>query len=172
MCLNAFYVHFFDTFLGYSKIMKTMKNMVLAVTSVLVFSAFTGCGRRDVGDFGQYVETFEQAYGQPVNNIVIEWGDLSSREATEIPAGEGHVEAVCHHGVMVTTPTITVDENRFSKLSAAGKEMVILHELGHCVLNLGHSAPLTGIMSAPMYNQQLYQLNREAMIKQLFDSGI
>lgn len=46
------------------------------------------------------------------------------------------------------------------------KEMVMFHEMGHCVLHLRHTK--TGLMQPSLMSDSVYNYNRKALLDQLF----
>ncbi len=92
----------------------------------------SGCGQatRQTGQFEPYVASFEQDAARlnqtiEVNYIVIQFGPLA-------PMTLG----LCNLGADV--PTITVNQPAWATLSETQRQIVIYHELGHCVLKKGH----------------------------------
>lgn len=72
----------------------------------------------------RYVKSFERYYGKNIPNINIKFRDLP-----------GHTGGVCY----TLTKKIEIDEPKWKNdKDEYSKEEVIFHELGHCVLNLGH----------------------------------
>jgi hypothetical protein len=87
----------------------------------------TGCGKSYIEpEFMPYVQTFEDATGKPVN--------LTIRFIKQF--NNDNIKAKCWDRVF--TRDIEVSEKHWSGMSPSLKEALILHELGHCVLNRGH----------------------------------
>lgn len=91
------------------------------------------CGQavRNTGSFESYVEAFEKDAatlnrGLTVNYIEIKFGELN----------DGTL-ALCSLGV--GTPLITVNQSLWGNLDETQRQLVIYHELGHCVLKKGHA---------------------------------
>lgn len=80
---------------------------------------------------------------------------------------------------------VRIDVRRYPPLTDSQKEMVIYHELGHCVLNLEHDAGTTtfdnvkgewprSIMHPMMFDEieaLVYKTNRKYYIKELKDAA-
>ena len=72
---------------------------------------------------------------------------------------------------------VTVDEPFWNRSNSFGREMIVFHELGHCVLERGHSEELTengfcaSIMRSGTGNcRTLYNsLNRDFYVDELFE---
>lgn len=110
----------------------------------------------------KYVKSFEKYYGKNIPNISIEFKDLTGR------AG-----GVCH----TIKGTIKIDEPMWEyKKDEYAKEEVIFHELGHCVLGLGHDYVIKKKSKCPssiMYYQGAsikgcYKKYRPYYIRELF----
>ena len=73
------------------------------------------------------VELFETLYHIPVNMTIKFVPDL------------GPYAGVCHsYGKNDSRNWIEIDADYWSQITDAGKDQLILHELGHCVLGLEH----------------------------------
>jgi hypothetical protein len=70
-----------------------------------------------------YIKTFERLYGRSIKYIDIKFTDL--------PGAAG---GVCN----MLSKKIRIDEPSWKRKTKYQKEEVIFHELGHCVLGLGH----------------------------------
>ena len=139
-----------------------MKKSVIPVFLVLL----AGCGRKvtrfEVGQ--ESVTAFEQASqaaGNPVrvDNLIIEWG------------GKPDVEANCETGM--GTPKIQVNRARWDQAGPERREIVLFHEMGHCVLGRSHMDALKdGIPGTLMHSGgptvPVYQRHRAYYLKELF----
>jgi hypothetical protein len=100
----------------------------------------------DLGSFSSYVAEFQQKsveYNSPVEitDLVIKFGPMTSaleRGYCEMSAGQ--------------SPTIVIDEKYWNNASEGSRKSLLLHELGHCVLDRAHVSTLTntGVPSSVM----------------------
>lgn len=123
----------------------------------------------DVGPFAKYVKAFEDAsvdYGDPVRvrNLVIRFG---------------HLDNPFHSGMCVirsgATPEIIINEKNWNVMSEAKREGLLMHEMGHCVLERNHDDeedsdgnPLS-IMNPYTLDGEYYSDNRDDLLSELFD---
>jgi len=74
--------------------------------------------------FDSYKKTFEDMWGQKVN-VPISFGNLNKNDA-----------GFCL--TLTTRKVIVVDRKYWNHIDHYRREILILHELGHCVLGRGH----------------------------------
>ena len=67
-------------------------------------------------------------------------------------------------------PEVIVPLQNWDLLSATQREITIFHELGHCLLGLGHYDDKPAIMNTYIMSSRYYRENREVLIDELFDS--
>lgn len=140
--------------------------------------SFMGCGNgakthsyvRDTGQFEKYVLSFEndaKNLGDPitVNDISIKFGELRTDEYGRCTLTEGQ------------TPEILINEKRFTnELNEDRRELLIKHELGHCILKRPHldildkksNRPMS-IMYTYLFDSQTYDNNKQEYINELFN---
>ncbi len=114
-----------------------IKKLVLTFATVGSLAFLTACGKEPVvelNQFSNYVANFEaQAQKQGIEielkNLVIQFGD--------IPGGNSRVTAACI-SYSDGFDSIIVNETMWEKLTETQREIVIFHELGHCILERGH----------------------------------
>lgn len=147
---------------------------------ILISLLFTGCGSAhnvyEVGEFAPYVAQFEQAAadtGKPtvVNNLVIKFGEMP----------KPGVIAVCSQK---SVPTITVSKAYWEKAKETDREILMLHELGHCILGRNHVeviVPVTGptarvfgnraksLMNPCVIPSVVYEAFRDEYLNELFN---
>lgn len=114
--------------------------------------------------FDSYVQLFENTYGIEVN-VSIVFKDITDEDV----AGQ------CWY----TTPRkIEIDTPYWNEITELGREQLILHELGHCVLNLDHNdavgtigawsnVPVSIMNSVHFGDAPWYRDNREYYLQEL-----
>lgn len=121
-----------------------------------------------LGSFAPYVAKFEAdsvAQGHPVQvtNLIVQFGamDFSAERGDCTISGD-------------LTPVITLDETYWNSTDEPGREALIFHELGHCVLRRVHMNSLNqdGIplsdMNAYTLDSVTYQHFRSQYLAELF----
>lgn len=139
----------------------------LAVCLALV-SLGCGSNRVDFGPFGEYEAKFYEAgatagFQVQIENLTMGWGTLTYPVIGECTPGS-HV---------------VVDPSDWAKLDDDQKEVLIFHELGHCVLTQGHRAGVipdgsgcpASIMSPYLFLGYCYKWHRDYYIHELFTGG-
>lgn len=108
-----------------------MKNSII----VLLAALLTSCGANLApkvfsipSELQAYVTTFEGVIGRPVVNIQYRFQDLGYTD--EAGGAIGQCE--------LPDAIVTLDPLFWSEATDLDKELVVLHELGHCVLYRGH----------------------------------
>ena len=109
----------------------------------------------------EYVKEFEKHYGKNIPNITIEFRDLP-----------GNAKGLCN----TITRKIYIDEDKWYGIGKLSQEELIFHELGHCVLGLGHDFTIKSRDFCPtsmMYKdgaivEGCYEKDRDYFIKELF----
>ena len=81
-----------------------------------------------------YFEAFEEAAAEHKLRIDLEGLGITG-EVEEI--SENGVAGTCQYGQHIHH--VTIDQSFWNRFSADKKEMVVFHELGHCVLGRGHA---------------------------------
>jgi hypothetical protein len=131
---------------------------------LLALVMLSGCGRNFVDPaLAPYVQRFEAAGGLQIRYLNIHFGSLPSKE-----------EGLCSH---FPSPEVTIDSTAWQGLSEVQREVVVFHELGHCILGRGHLAETLpgGFVASVMFpqvsigiDQPYYQEHRQAYIDELF----
>ena len=70
--------------------------------------------------------------------------------------------AVCYHG-----KHILIDIHQWRSYTSLKKEILLLHELGHCALNLPHGKY---IMNPELVDESFYYKNKNHLLDELFKS--
>lgn len=119
-------------------------------------------------DYIKYVEAFEKysrQYNRPIKiaDLVLD---------TEDDLG-GSIVAQCRL-FGTATPHIVVSKRLWEYSTEVEKEMIILHEISHCILKRGHleTKDVNGIPISLMYpyvlEERVYLERKEAYLKELF----
>lgn len=150
----------------------------MKVLIILISLTFAGCGRHIVdADFTKYVDSFNDAAtkrGYLVDGKTGYRGTngLNIEFATEklYPkyTGNENAIAVCQGG-----SSILVDKDYWDSTSDTKKEMLIYHELGHCVLKRDHRDDFDGyqyvsLMNIGLVDETNYRNHRETYLDELF----
>jgi len=122
-------------------------------------------------EFQTYIERFEKVSGEMGEPIRI--ADLSVRfGATERPTETG----ACAWNEN-ETPTITINPDTWEKRkSDSDRQLILFHELGHCVLKRNHDSefvansgkPLS-LMYPTLIDERIYMEDIESYHRKLFD---
>lgn len=111
---------------------------------LLALTLLTACGRSgflDTSIFTKYIEIFQResiVYRHPaeVTDLVIKFSsDLDDKIVGQCRQQEG------------ATPLILINVSWWEKLTVDQKEILLLHEMGHCVLGLSHDDTRPAIMN-------------------------
>lgn len=123
------------------------RNLSITILLALFIPLAVACGNQDdssthesvvdLGSFSSYVAEFQQKsveYGDPVEitDLVIKFGPMTS------PLERGYCEMGGNQ-----SPTIVIDQTYWNSADEGARKSLLLHELGHCVLNRTHDAKLT-----------------------------
>ncbi len=108
--------------------MTTHEKYVIATWIALGFCAATmqGCGRQPIIDSAlqPYVDRWNSIYEEKVTVDVVFGGKQ---------AFQGNVVGMC-----LNTTEVVIDRDYWDRSLDQGREELVFHELGHCVLGLGH----------------------------------
>lgn len=119
-----------------------MKEVIFFVTLITLVSCIYRESEVEVSpntdidsSLESYLTSFEEEAAQRGYHINIEDLDLVSHIA---PIDQNNVAGTCHYSSQYPN-RITIDEDFWNSASHLMREMVVFHELGHCVLSRGHS---------------------------------
>lgn len=107
-----------------------------------------------------YIRTFERVTGMSAWGVKVSFGEL--------PPG---VVGLCHYED--SERSIEISTKYWPKLSEYSREALLLHELGHCVLNLEHSDKLRSdncpksLMFPSLLPDECYLKHRPDYIREL-----
>jgi hypothetical protein len=118
-------------------------------------------------DFSTYVDSFVADSVIQNHPVVIQ--DLVITMVPELQAGVG---GLCTTGTNIT-PTIQIAKIYWDDIDSEGKEELLFHEMGHCVLNRVHDWTVNNqvpvsIMSPAFFGSALYVPNKAQYLYELF----
>jgi hypothetical protein len=150
-----------------------VKKQNLFVAVILLLSlVVTGCGKptRELGSFDAYVTKFEEyskEHNHPVyfDDLIVKFGSLDDSQLGVCTVGQG-------------TPTITISETQWKALTEDQKEILMLHELGHCSGDLkrqhnnskGENRQWASVMLQWPQKITDYKKNKDQYLAELFHS--
>lgn len=128
------------------------------------------CSKYDVpAEIQPYITNFEnysKNYGLniKVTNLVVNYNTSTSE-----------VAGSCLDGQFIT-PTITLNTTYWNTTDSTLKEIIMFHELGHCVLGRVHRLDIingepVSIMYPYILNDLVYQNSKDAYLKELYTTG-
>lgn len=152
--------------------MRAMKKQIVRVEMFVLMCLvlLAGCGKeRKLGIAERYVLAFESASvgaGHPVkvDNLVVEFTPT------------GHNFATCEER-MFHTPKIIITQSHWNVASETQREIILFHELGHCVLGRNHFDLIKadGSPSSLMHSKAVlahtYQRDRGSYVHELFHAS-
>jgi hypothetical protein len=117
--------------------------------------------------YGRFiVDAATHAQHPQVHDLVIQFGNLSG--ASE--------NGVCVTGNM--SPTITIDQGVWAILPDSQRELLVYHELGHCIFFYHHdlayhtSTMPESIMYPTLFDGDTYESYHEYYLTQFFDGAV
>ena len=144
---------------------------------ILLMALLTGCGS-EVRDFQQNTLYKEPRDPRQLDNESELWEfaerfaeELEVEVDTDMIIGFGPLPSPTVGLCTVWTSTkkrykqITVDPEFWADAEDERKELLMYHELGHCVLDLGHSDG--GVMSDTLIHNEIYVSNKEQLLKDM-----
>lgn len=160
-----------------------MKNVWMFILLLICTSCGTYGHQQtlQISGFEQQVTAFEQAAALVGEDVTIR--DLIITLNSSI--GTLHEAGVCHPNIFNTTPLIELNTQLWGNYSDTEKEVLLFHELGHCILgrlspNMGHVNTINsdGMPVSIMYYsitpydnlaaQQYYVIHRLDYLYELF----
>lgn len=143
-----------------------------AILFLIFLSVLVGCGRSIPPEFQPYVDKFlSDAQAQGRTGVEIKYLDIKFGEI-----GEDGVDGDCETGFL-STPTITIVKRYWDRYPESLREVLLYHELGHCILGRGHrddqvedgyhNRPVS-IMNTYLLASSYYLPNRADYIRELF----
>lgn len=134
----------------------------------------TACGKktpehRVEPEFVPYVEFFyEEAAKAGHNlgreNIIVEFGELEG----QIAICQKIIERDAFNDISMVQKSVIVDARRWAVLGDNQRTAVMVHELGHCLLDLGHVGGYCNIMNAQVSNCILTDEKLDKLLTEFF----
>jgi hypothetical protein len=122
------------------------------------------------GVFTQYMQSFNAA-ASSVNSKAYAYVPITFGDTT---VAGSDVVGLCY---LSGSPRVLIDEDAWNTSSSPKREVVVFHELGHCVLGRQHRTDLSPDGSRPMsimfpyvLDADTYMQHRQEYIKELFSS--
>lgn len=159
-----------------TNVTKQLISPRISLAPLLLLIVLAGCGKTDsqiqnlqgAQGLQSYVEKFSQdaaRFGRQTNtsHVVVQFGTVEKSGA----AGECKVDEAGNR-------TIVINEEAWSGYGKQYREMLIYHELGHCVLNRTHSTDLgsdgnpDSLMYPNLFYAAVYEFNRDGYLNELF----
>lgn len=157
-----------------------VKNRLLILfRSLLMVSMFLLSGDKQTkpfihSDFLPYISFFEFLYGKKIENVSISFTSFSPESTL------GICESYEHAPFNFDFKSIKIDRQYWEESSEYGKEILLFHELGHCVLNRDHFTDVltirknhtihASIMNPYIIDERDYIENRTFYLIELFKS--
>jgi len=102
-----------------------------------------------------YREAEVRGYNLRDHDLIVKPGTLS-----------GNTIGLCQLGG--GPPTVTIDAEFWDTADADEREVLVFHELGHCLLDRPHVDDHLAIMSSYLLSSSYYAANKTALIDELF----
>lgn len=128
--------------------------MKTTLLSILVLVSACGRDARYTG-FETQVHAFEARLGHPVTNVIVEFGEVEHAARCDTK--------------LFGTPRVTIRKDLWQYASPTSRELVVFHELGHCVLGKGHEEEKVSVMNPVQPPDTIYEHHKEEMLAELFD---
>jgi hypothetical protein len=115
-------------------------------------------------EFEQYVESFEEDWGEKITDLTIVFAQVKQDEETPTTK-----LGVCHIN-KDTTPHIIIDPDTWETMSDTRRKLLMYHEMGHCVLFREHvEGRNTSIMNPLLIWSSVYLKDEQYFLDELFD---
>lgn len=141
-----------------------MKQQSLLLLLILTIGLLLSQGCASNSQFMKYEETFRAeaaARGHThLRSVRISFGTPRATRLSSTNLGE------CYPGGSLSVPYIIIDEAQWITATEDAREILINHELGHCLSFKAHS--VSGIMKARLITVEDYKANRKQLLDELF----
>lgn len=112
----------------------------------------------------EHVQHFSTIAKTEINDLEIHLSKKISSLVIGLCVKETKINKHFWYTEVISTPKIYLNAHYWNNSIHIDKEEIVFHELGHCLLNLGHSE---GIMNPYHLGKTHYRLNRTRLIKDL-----
>lgn len=138
-------------------------------TLLLSLVLLVACGKEHrVTGFETYVSAFESASQEigsrkTVGGLIIDWDETGAVQVAQ-----------CETGTAFATPHIRVNQNYWNRSNETTRQIMLFHEMGHCVLDRLHrsdhlaSGAPASMMFPNLISPTAYQNNRTYYLQELF----
>jgi hypothetical protein len=149
------------------------------VRYLLITLLLVGCGIEEkqrpeynrvlsVDGFEHYVNLFQEQASELGQNIRV--SDLVIRFKYIPIEGDKTVLGRCWRGGD-TSPTIDIDPEHWKTMSMVARELLMFHEMGHCILRRDHVEDFTSIMNPYLISTSVFIKDEDRLLAELFDSS-
>ncbi len=140
-----------------------------AIESLILVLLLSACGHRKVVDipaeFQSAYKGFERVAAE--HGVEVSITDLKIEFVDALPDSKiGRCETNPWQ-----TPTIKILLNYWLTADATRKELLLFHEIGHCIFNYEHTENEHSIMSVRTMSLSEYDANRDAILDSFFKDG-
>lgn len=143
----------------------------LLIFSLLFVSCSVGQSVNVEPQYKKYVDLFQKESARVGHPVVIKSLSIESR----VTLG-GNILAQCRM-FNFPNPIILVSRYWWNKTNETQHEIVLLHEISHCILNRYHRNDLypngrpKSLMNAVLFEEKLYLDHRDEYIRELFQNN-
>src|SRR5687768_6648788 len=121
----------------------------------------------DIDGFKEYVKLFKYEGSLRdahvhIDDLIIEFKHIKQTETDSVILGQ------CWTGSEIT-PTIQIDSKYWEPMSDVKREILMMHELGHCVLHRDHRDDTMSINNTYVLSEYKYSHNRKSLLDERFD---
>jgi hypothetical protein len=150
----------------------------------LIALMYCSCGEEDMAqrkmqrsyylddELVEHFKTFEEIFGVTAIGEVRGVIDTMHKERKENEL----IIGTCYYFYDDTKPLVKVYREHWKQASHFGREALIMHELGHCLLKMKHRegygedhAPLS-VMNSTLPDETVYEHKREEYIQEMLDN--
>lgn len=112
-------------------------KIFIIVIALLIGSCGTNHSAVYVKELTPYIKTFENTWGHTINNTMIAFTDILTDEKLGLCLPRKNISIVY------------INKKAWYKLTESQKELLLFHELGHCVLKIYHH--VNGFLAVEYY---------------------
>ncbi len=151
-------------------------KLVIKILSVLVLVwVLTACGVEEKKDIDPAFSGYLALFLYEGNNVTGYFPSLpKSLTIKFVPVLDDYAGWCSRRG---GEAIVTIDKREWEANSSTWREMLMFHELGHCVLGRGHIDTLKpngkpeSLMHRSLFSESYYRSNRQDYLDELFGGG-